>query len=140
MKQKITEIKGDKMKLKNENLLHIYRCLQEILNCQKAKEEIPESGDMIFKLMMFYNKIDPMIKSVAKKESQIRESAKSAFSDKDERAQAISIQLELLFNEETDDIKLHQITLDQFKILQKYLSGPSTIALFEFFIKESKLN
>lgn len=127
------------MKVKNTDIINIFRCIQEVLHSQKAKEAVPESENVVYAMMKSYNELDPLIKILAKREADYKQAADSAFnaSDKEIKQKNITQDLEKFYEEE-QDVRLHQISTENFAIIQKYISGPSTVALFNFLTKQPK--
>lgn len=127
------------MKVKNIDILNIFRCIQEVLHNQKAKEAAPESDKVVYAMMKSYNELEPIIKILGKKEAEYTQIAESAFKDSDKQIKQKTLTQDLeKFYEEEQDIRLHQISNENFAIIQKYISGPSTVALFNFLTKQPK--
>ncbi len=126
------------MKINNQEIINVFRCIQEVLHSQKAKEAIPDSGKIIYALMKSYNELDPIIKDLVGKETKLKEAAEASFTDlnKEEKIKILNKDLDSLYKEE-QDVRLHQMSLENFEIVQKYISGPSTIALFNHLTRQN---
>jgi CO dehydrogenase/acetyl-CoA synthase beta subunit len=125
------------MKISNREIVQVYKCLQEIMDCKEAKAELTDPK-IVYATVKSFNKIKPIFKDLFQKELDFIE-AKNAAVTKENK---VEIQKELdkdlnnLFDDQEQEIEVHKYSLENCEILQKYLTGPSTVALFTYLVME----
>lgn len=127
------------MKIKNINIVGIYRCVQEIIDSKDAKKELQDSGKVVYASVKNLNMLKPIVDALAKSENDLRMAANEAGSSKEtpnaEIQKQFVIDIDKLYETE-QDVELHKISLAHCEILQKHLTGASTHALFSYIILE----
>lgn len=126
------------MKIKNQDIVTIYKTLLEISDSKEAKQALPDSGKIIYAVTKNINTLKPVFIGLRDKEMGFREAHKEAYTKENEKElnAALTKDLNNLFQVEEQEITLHKMNMDSFEILQKYLTGDSTVALATYLVQE----
>lgn len=119
------------MKISNRDMMNIYKTYNEIIDSKPAKAAVKDGGDTVYAIIKAYNKLTPIVQEVVKQEISLRQSAQTAATPETEESiyKTLNDDINKLYDDETQDVALHQVNKNIFKILQEFLTGASTVTL-----------
>lgn len=119
------------MKLKNLEIYKIYNCYAEIIGSIEAKKEIPGAGKIIYEITNKFNELTPIIEDVSKQEQLLRKNAGQLVNEPDGKEVQGQLKIDLNKLHDTEnDIEPYKLNQPNCEILAKYLTGTSTLILF----------
>jgi len=126
------------MKLTNQEIVDIYHTLNEIADSKEAKALLPDSGKVMYAVVKNINALKSTYKTLVEQEQGIREAfSKTANKENmQELAKQMKKDIDDLFQNTSQDVSVHQVSLEAFEILQKFLTGKGTVTLLTHMVKE----
>lgn len=126
------------MNITNQEIVDIYHTLNEIADSKEAKALLPDSGKVMYAVVKNINSLKSTYKTLVQQEQDIREAfSKAANKDNmQELSKQMKKDIDELFQNTSQEVSVHQVNLEAFEILQKYLSGKSTVTLLTHMVKE----
>ncbi len=130
------------MKLSNRELVQVYICYMDIIANEKIKDLPKVTGKHIYLISKCVFALKSIYQEIATKEEDLKKSFTNAVNEKTPKDEAakLSDQFHIdhttYFDETFQEVEIYKIPLELCEGMQKHLSGPSTLTLFNYLSAE----